>query len=74
MSTFNKRFRFLFCVIDIYRKCELFFFFKYKQDITIINVFQKYSDEPNGKPNKIWIDKGSEFYNRLMKSWVEKML
>ena len=51
-----------------------FFFFKYKQDITIINVFQKCSDEPNGKPNKIWIDKGSEFYNRLMKSWVEKML
>ena len=51
-----------------------FFFFKYKQDITIINVFQKYSDEPNDKPNKIWIDKGSEFYNRLMKSWVEKML
>ena len=24
------------------------------------------------KPNKIWVDKGSEFYNRLMKSWLEK--
>ena len=24
------------------------------------------------KPNKIWVDKGSEFYNRSMKSWLEK--
>ena len=21
---------------------------------------------------KIWVDKGSEFYNRLVKSWLEK--
>ena len=26
----------------------------------------------NHKPNKIWTDKGSEFYNRSMKSWLEK--
>ena len=26
----------------------------------------------NRKPNKIWADKGSEFYNRSMKSWLEK--
>ena len=24
------------------------------------------------KTNKIWVDKGSEFYNRSMKSWLEK--
>ena len=23
-------------------------------------------------PIKIWVDKGSEFYNRSMKSWLEK--
>ena len=22
--------------------------------------------------NKIWVDKGSEFYNRSMKSWLER--
>ena len=26
-------------------------------------------DEANRKPNKIWVDKGSEFYNRSVKSW-----
>ena len=29
-------------------------------------------DEPNGKPKKIWVDKGSELHNRSMKSWLEK--
>ena len=28
--------------------------------------------ESNGKPNKIWVDKAREFYNRSMKSWLEK--
>ena len=29
-------------------------------------------DESNHKLNKIWVDKGSEFYNRSMKSRLEK--
>ena len=29
-------------------------------------------NESKRKPNKIWVDKGSEFYNRSMKSWLEK--
>ena len=30
-------------------------------------------DESNRKPNKVWVDKGSEFYNRSMKSWLVKI-
>ena len=33
---------------------------------------QKILEESNRKPNKIWVAKGSEFYNRSMKSWLEK--
>ena len=29
-------------------------------------------DDSKRKPNKIWVDKGSEFYNRSMESWLEK--
>ena len=39
--------------------------------ITITNVFQKILDESNCKPNKIWVDKGSELYNRSMKSFLQ---
>ena len=28
--------------------------------------------ESNRTTNKIWVDKGREFYNRSMKSWLEK--
>ena len=29
-------------------------------------------EESNCKPRRIWLDKGSEFYNRAMKSWLER--
>ena len=28
-------------------------------------------DESNWKPNKVWVDKGSELYNRSMKSFLK---
>ena len=69
ISKFNKEFRFLLCVIDIYSKYAWVIPLKDKKGITITNAFQKILDESNHKPNKIWVDKGSEFYNRSMKAW-----
>ena len=43
-----------------------------KKRITINNAFKNFLDESNRKPSKIWVDKGSEFYKRSMKSWLEK--
>ena len=45
---------------------------KDKNGITITNASQKILKESNRKSNKIWVDKGSEFYNSSMKSWLEK--
>ena len=64
ISKFNQGNHFLLCVIDIFRK--------YAWVITITNAFQEILKESNRKPNKIWVDKGSEFYNRSTKSWLEK--
>ena len=72
ISKFNKVLWFLICVIDIYSKYALGFPYKIKKGITITNVFQKILDESNRKPNKICVDKGSEFYNRSVKSWFKK--
>ena len=71
ISKLNKRFRFLLCVIDIYRKYVLVITLKDKKGITITNAFQKLLDKSNRKPNKIWVDKDSERYNRSMKSWLQ---
>ena len=73
ISKSNRGFRFLLCVIDILSKYAWVIRLKEKKEITINNAFQKISDEPNCKPNKIWVDKSSKFCNRWMKSWFEKM-
>ena len=39
--------------------------------VRIANVFQSILKKSNRKPNKIWVDKGSEFYNRSKKSLLE---
>ena len=35
-----------------------------EKGITITNAFQKILDGSKHKPDNIWVDKGSEFYNR----------
>ena len=69
---YNKEIRFLLCAIDIFSKYGWVVPLKNKKGITIVDAFQKILNDSKRKPNKIWVDKGSEFYNRSMKSWLEK--
>ena len=64
---FNKGFRFLLCVIDIFRKYASVVTLKDKNGASIVNAFQKTLKESDRKPNKIWVDKGREFYNSSFK-------
>ena len=73
INKFNKGFRFLLCVIDIYIKYAWVIPLKDEKEIMVTNAFQKFLDESNHKPNKIWADKFSEFYKRSMESWVDNM-
>ena len=66
ISKFNEGFGSLLCVVDIYCKYACVINLKDKEGNTITNTFQKISKESNRKPNKIWVDKGSEFYDRSM--------
>ena len=59
-------------IIDIYSKYTGVFPLKDEKGVTIVNAFQKILDDSKRKPNKKWVDKGSKFYNRSMKSWLEK--
>ena len=71
LSKFNKGFRFLLCIIDIFSKYAWVIPLKDKKGISIVNAFQKKLNESNRKPNKIWVDKGSEFYNNSFKKWLK---
>ena len=69
ISKFNKRFRFLLCLIDIFSKYAWVVALKDKNGVSIFDAFQKIFDKSGRKPNKIWADKGSEFYNSSFKKW-----
>ena len=64
ISEFNKAICFLLCAIDIFSKYAWVISLKDKKGITIAKAFQKTLDESNRKLNKIWVDKGIEFYER----------
>ena len=71
LRKFNKRFRFLLCVIDIFSKYAWVIPLKDKKGISIVNAFQKILKGSNRKPNEIWGDKGREFYNNSFKKWLQ---
>ena len=56
ISKFNKEFRFLLCVIDIYSKYAWVIPLKNKKGITITNASQKILDKSNCKPVNFIID------------------
>ena len=70
LSKYNKGIRFLLCVIDIFSKYAWVIPLKDKKGISIVKAFQIISKQSNRKPNKIWADKGSVFYNVYFKKWL----
>ena len=67
LSKFNKGIRFLLCVIDFFSKYAFAVPLKNKKGVSIVNAFQSILDKSGRKPNKIWVDQGSEFYNHNFK-------
>ena len=67
ISKFNEAFSFLLCVVDIFCKYAWVVPLKDKKGITITNAFQKILKESDRKPNKVWVDRGSRFYNSSFK-------
>ena len=80
LSKYSKGIRFLLCVIDIFSKYAWVVPLKDKKGVSIAKAFQIILKQSNRraedtsaqhvKPNKIWVDKGSEFYNTYFKKWL----
>ena len=70
LSKKNKGIKYLLCAIDLFSKYAFVIPLKDKKGISIVNAFNKIIKQSNRKPNKIWVDQGSEFYNRVFKKWL----
>ena len=70
LSRKNKGIKYILCDIDLYSKYAFLIPLKDKKGISIVNAFNEIIKQSNRKPNKIWVDQGSEFYNRVFKKWL----
>ena len=58
------------CAIDLFSKYAWVVPKKDKKESSIVNAFQKIISKGT-KPNKIWVDQGSEFYNHSFKDFLK---
>ena len=57
-------------IFDLFSKYAWVVPLKDKRGISIVNAFQKIISKGR-KPNKIWVDQGSEFYNNSFKDFLK---
>ena len=70
LSKYNKGIKYLLCVIDLFSKYAWVIPIKDKKGTIIVNAFKKIISKKR-KPNKIWFDQGSEFYNKSFKDFLK---
>ena len=70
LSKCNKGIKYLLCVIDLLSKYAWVIPIKDKKRTSIVNAFKKIISGRR-KPNKIWVDQGSEFYNKTFKDFLK---
>ena len=71
LSRQNKDIKYLLCAIDLFSKYAFVVPLKDKKGASVVEGFKKIVNEPNRQPNKIWVDQGSEFYNKVFKNWLK---
>ena len=72
ISKYNKGIRYLLCVIDLFSRYAWVILLKNIKGESIVEGFENILDDSNRKPNKIWVDHGSEFYNNKFISFLKR--
>ena len=71
LSKYNRGIKYSLCVTDLFSKYAWVVPIKDKKLTSIVNAFKKILSDSNRKPNKIWVDQGSKFYNKPFKDFLK---
>ncbi|HRP37281.1 MAG TPA: DDE-type integrase/transposase/recombinase, partial [Candidatus Dojkabacteria bacterium] len=71
-ESYNKGYKYILCVIDVFSKYAWCVAMKNKDSETVLKAVKQIIEESKREPEKIWVDKGSEFYNKKFKDWANK--
>ena len=67
----NKSVKYLLCAIDVFTKFTWVKPLKDEKGKAVLNVFIETVNESNRKPNKLRVDQGRKFYNKLMQELLD---
>ena len=70
LNKYNKGIKYLLCAIDLFSKYAWVVTLKDKKGTSIVNAFLEIISKGR-KPNKIWVDRDSEFYNNSFKAFLK---
>ena len=73
LNSYNHGFRYILNVIDVFSKFVWSIPIKDKTGKTFTNTFQSIVEACKRKPNKLWVDNGSGFYNNVFKNGCLRM-
>lgn len=70
-TDYNKGYKYILCIIDVFSKYAWCVPLKNKTGSSILKAVKDVVAESDRIPEKIWVDQGSEFYNKEFQSWAK---
>ncbi len=70
ISSQNDGYKFILCIVDVFSKYAWAVPLKNKNSATVLSAVKEVVKESGRSPEKIWVDKGTEFYNKSFKAWA----
>ena len=68
----NNGFKYILCIIDVFSKYAWCVPLKSKTGTIVLTAVKDVIAESGRQPEKIWVDRGSEFYNKEFMDWAKK--
>ena len=72
LSKWNKGYKYILTVIHVFSKFAWAYPLKNKTGVLITDSFKSIVKNSKRKPQKLWVDLGSEFYNQTFKQWLRQ--
>ena len=71
LANYNDGYKYMLCVIDVFSKFAWAVPLKNKTAATVLTAIQSIVKKSKRIPEKVWVDQGSEFYNKSFKDWLK---
>ena len=70
LISFNDGYRYILCIIDVFTKFAWAVPLKNKMAATVLFAVEAVVSKSKRIPEKVWLDQGSEFYNKQFQEWA----